>query len=102
LNRLRAIHDRRERERNRIVGDRVQQLLHNADGLGWGDESRPEWTLAYPIPTGYGPPTYTEPGAPGDAYLTPRPMISPYPPVAPTPPALPAATTSPDRAPSLD
>jgi len=36
LNRLQALHDRRQDQKDRIVGDRVQSLLREADGLGWG------------------------------------------------------------------
>ena len=38
LARLRSIHQRRDQERGRIVDARVQQLLRDADGLGWGSE----------------------------------------------------------------
>lgn len=37
LKRLRELHDERAAQRDRIVGDRVQQVLRDADGLGWGD-----------------------------------------------------------------
>ena len=39
LKRLRDIHSRREREKQRIVDDRVRQLLRDADGLGWGSST---------------------------------------------------------------
>lgn len=37
LQRLRTIHSERANQRDRIVADRVQQLLRDAVGLGWGD-----------------------------------------------------------------
>jgi hypothetical protein len=40
LNRLRAVHERREAEKEKIVIDRVQQLVREKEGLGWGDDSR--------------------------------------------------------------
>jgi hypothetical protein len=36
VERLRELHNRREREKNQIVRDRLQQLLRDAEGLGWG------------------------------------------------------------------
>jgi hypothetical protein len=38
LNRLRSIQEQRAAEKDRIVQDRVQQLLREASGLGWGTE----------------------------------------------------------------
>ncbi len=37
LKRLRTVHERRENEKDRIVSDRVQQLIRETQGLGWGD-----------------------------------------------------------------
>ncbi len=39
LNRLRALHDRRQNQQDKIVADRVESLLREADGLGWGSSS---------------------------------------------------------------
>ena len=36
LERLRSLHQRRQNQKDRIVGDRVDSLLREADGLGWG------------------------------------------------------------------
>jgi hypothetical protein len=36
LERLRSLHQRRQNQKDRIVGDRVESLLREADGLGWG------------------------------------------------------------------
>lgn len=36
VRRLRELHDRREEEKDQIVRDRLQQLLRDAEGLGWG------------------------------------------------------------------
>lgn len=36
LRRLQDLHDRREREKDQIIGDRVRQLLRDSQGLGWG------------------------------------------------------------------
>jgi hypothetical protein len=35
---LRALHDRRQKEKDQIIGDRLQRLLRDADGLGWGSD----------------------------------------------------------------
>jgi hypothetical protein len=45
LARLKDVHQRREREKDQIVRDRVQQLLRDADGLGWGSGSATPRTL---------------------------------------------------------
>ena len=37
LNRLRRVHSDRGVQRDRIINDRVQQLIREAQGLGWGD-----------------------------------------------------------------
>ncbi len=37
VKKLRALQDKRASQIKQIVGDRVQQLLREADGLGWGD-----------------------------------------------------------------
>ena len=39
LNRLRALHERRQIQQDKIVADRVESLLREADGLGWGSSS---------------------------------------------------------------
>ncbi len=39
LNRLRSIHQQREREKNTIVRTRVRQLIRDKEGLGWGSDS---------------------------------------------------------------
>ncbi len=36
LTKLKSTHQKREEQKDRIVKDRVQQLLNNAEGLGWG------------------------------------------------------------------
>jgi hypothetical protein len=36
LKKLRSLHDRRAKEKDEIVRDRVRHLLRDADGLGWG------------------------------------------------------------------
>lgn len=90
LNRLRAIHQRRENEREQIVNDRVQQLLRNADGVGWGDDSRhdsrPGWTPADSPPFGYAPPALSVLGSPQPpgAVLPIKPHL-PSPATAPSP-----------------
>lgn len=41
IKRLQELHDRRKQEKDRIIGDRLRQLLRDAEGLGWGaSESR--------------------------------------------------------------
>jgi hypothetical protein len=38
VRRLRNIHSRRQEEKEAIVRDRVQQLIRDAEGLGWGGD----------------------------------------------------------------
>lgn len=50
VQRLRELHNRREQAKDQIVRDRLQQLLRDAEGLGWGsDDAIPEWSAG-----GYG------------------------------------------------
>jgi hypothetical protein len=42
VERLRKIHNERTDQRDRIVRDRVQQLIREAQGLGWGDAGEGE------------------------------------------------------------
>lgn len=49
LKQLRATHQRREAEKDRIVEDRVSQLLRDAEGMGWGGV--PPQGQLYPPPT---------------------------------------------------
>jgi len=57
VRRLRAIHGRRQEEKEAIVKDRVQQLLRDAEGLGWGadnssSDDMQHWPLLFtPNPT---------------------------------------------------
>lgn len=37
VRRLRGVHDERGMQRDRIINDRVQQLVREAQGLGWGE-----------------------------------------------------------------
>jgi hypothetical protein len=39
LKRLRAVHEQREDQKDRIIEDRVEQLVREAQGLGWGELS---------------------------------------------------------------
>lgn len=36
--RLKEIHNKRTLQRAQIIGDRVQQLIREVDGLGWGTD----------------------------------------------------------------
>ncbi len=38
LARLKEIHNKRTQQREQIIGDRVQQLIREVDGLGWGTD----------------------------------------------------------------
>ena len=38
LRKLRELHQRRAKQRDQIVQDRVRQLLRDADGIGWGSD----------------------------------------------------------------
>jgi hypothetical protein len=42
VERLRKVHNDRADQRDRIVRDRVQQLIREAQGLGWGDAGEGE------------------------------------------------------------
>jgi hypothetical protein len=53
VKRLRAIHEQRAAEKDRIVQDRVRQLLRDSTGLGWGsdfagEDSRSQFTPTRP------------------------------------------------------
>lgn len=77
LKELQATHQKRESLKEKIVSDRVQQLINNIDGLGWGYEPSlgntfvPAGALPFPNPgfqpfdaTGLGTlPSPIEPGA---------------------------------------
>jgi hypothetical protein len=39
VRKLRALQQRRTKEKDQIVRDRVRQLLRDVDGLGWGDDA---------------------------------------------------------------
>ena len=39
LAKLKEIHTKRTQQREQIVADRVQQLLREVEGLGWGSDS---------------------------------------------------------------
>ncbi len=55
VKKLRELHDRRNSERDRIVSDRVDLLLRDANGLGWGENvSQPGLGRfpGAPVPTG--------------------------------------------------
>ncbi len=55
VKKLRELHDRRNSERDRIVNDRVDLLLRDASGLGWGENvSQPGLGRfpGTPVPTG--------------------------------------------------
>jgi len=63
VRRLREIHAKRNAQKDKIVADRVQQLLRNADGLGWGTDnvnipgsqtSSSMPPVAYPTGSGFG------------------------------------------------
>ena len=45
VRRLRTIHTRRQDEKESIVKDRVQQLLRDAEGLGWGTDSATQYDM---------------------------------------------------------
>jgi hypothetical protein len=42
VRRLQELHDRREQEKSQIIGDRVRQILRDAEGLGWGSSDAAE------------------------------------------------------------
>ena len=55
LRKLQEVHQRRARQRDQIIEERVRQLLRDADGLGWGSDDELQSSA-----TGYG---YGRPGA---------------------------------------
>ncbi|HMO87213.1 MAG TPA: hypothetical protein PKC18_20070, partial [Lacipirellulaceae bacterium] len=83
LGRLRAVHNRRTAEQERIVSDRVEQVMREAEGLGWGDGGEggrgTDFGEPSPFPTVFAQP----PGWNGETYSSPaRAVIYPVP--APT------------------
>jgi hypothetical protein len=52
VKRLRAVQNERESQRDRIVADRVQQILREAAGLGWGDVGVDEAAAKFKFTTG--------------------------------------------------
>ena len=59
LKRLRAVHSQRTSEKDRIVADRVQQLLRESSGLGWGNDSAsPKGNVLYYTTPDFAAPTY--------------------------------------------
>jgi hypothetical protein len=50
---LRTTHVKRESLKEKIIADRVQQLINNVDGIGWGNELS---NVVYPVETQLGPP----------------------------------------------
>jgi len=66
LIRLKEVHTKRSKQRDQIVGERVQQLVRESEGLGWGTkESNLEWAHSYQQPSFY--PLQTSAVAPGFA-----------------------------------
>jgi hypothetical protein len=57
LKRLRTLHQRRAQEKDRIVRDRVQQLVRESEGLGWGSGPSPG------VAPGVGVPGYPQPAS---------------------------------------
>lgn len=66
VRKLRQLHQKRAKQKDQIVQDRVRQLLRDADGLGWGaDENAPGSTA---IPQQWNPNPFGRPGTqPGAA-----------------------------------
>jgi len=58
LEELRTTHVKRESLKEKIIADRVQQLINNMDGIGWGNELS---NVAYPVDTQLGPPIQVVP-----------------------------------------
>lgn len=48
VRKLRELHDRRTKQKDEIVQDRVRQLLRDADGLGWGADSDSDSDVSLP------------------------------------------------------
>jgi len=46
LRKLQELHQRRAKQRDQIVEERVRQLLRDADGLGWGSEDEQAATIS--------------------------------------------------------
>jgi len=47
LVKLKAAQSKRTAQKERIVKDRVQQLINNADGIGWGGDSPSEGSFQF-------------------------------------------------------
>lgn len=87
---LRSTHAKRESLKEKIIADRVQQLINNVDGLGWGYE--PNNVM---VPAGASPLLFQ--ATPGQAKaVSPRSLPWDAPPVGMLP-----ATTSPSQQPTV-
>jgi len=50
VRRLRNLHSRREQEKDKIIADRVQQLIRDAEGLGWGGDNAQSFIdMSWPV-----------------------------------------------------
>lgn len=65
LKRLRDLHDKRTLSKATIVQDRMEYLLREADGLGWGSSYKNGWPLSKLSSESYPVPMSTRPGIPG-------------------------------------
>ena len=74
LRKLQTQHERRNEARSQITRDRVQQLLREADGLGWGSQSTSgAWSADYrPFPAAR--PSVIGPVAPTEPLVVPTPV----------------------------
>jgi hypothetical protein len=88
VKKLRELHDRRNSERDRIVSDRVDLLLRDASGLGWGENVSQSGLSRFPgdpVPTGglLGNPGIPYGGSPASPYGGSNPYGGSLPPGAP-------------------
>lgn len=47
VGKLREMHQRRAKQRDQIIDERVRQLLRDADGLGWGSENEQPPSISF-------------------------------------------------------
>lgn len=74
IKRLREMHQKRNEQKDRIITERVQQMIRDVDGLGWGagpieingDPNNPTWNIEQR--PGNQPPQNVRPNFPGPAF----------------------------------
>jgi hypothetical protein len=86
LAKLKELHGKRAKQKDRIVGDRVQQILLEADGLGWGtSENNSAWLNPPFGPATVGVIPFSASAGGFGATIAPAPAGPTLPPIPPRP-----------------